>query len=77
MWVVLVVFVIGLLVFVLVVGCGGGVLSFDVVLVNGGELFNLLILIGINDSNGGCIIDWLFVGLMFYDVVGKLLLEVV
>lgn len=61
----------GLLVLAPVAGCGGGVLSPDVVLVNGGEPPNPLIPTGTNDSNGGRIIDRLFAGLMSYDAVGK------
>lgn len=66
----------GLLVLAPVAGCGGGVLSPDVVLVNGGEPPNPLIPTGTNDSNGGRIIDRLFAGLMSYDAVGKPSLEV-
>ncbi len=52
-------------------GCGGGVLTPDVVLVNGGEPPNPLVPTGTNDSNGGRIIDRLFAGLMSYDATGK------
>ena len=52
-------------------GCGGGVLSPDVVVVNGGEPPNPLIPTGTNDSNGGRIIDRLFAGLVSYDAAGK------
>jgi oligopeptide transport system substrate-binding protein len=52
-------------------GCGGGVLSPDLVVVNGGEPPNPLIPTGTNDSNGGRIIDRLFAGLMSYDVTGR------
>ncbi|MGA7055036.1 MAG: ABC transporter substrate-binding protein, partial [Mycobacterium sp.] len=54
-----------------VAGCGGGVLSPDLVLVNGGEPANPLIPTGTNDSFGGRIIDRLFAGLMSYDAAGK------
>ncbi|OSC40171.1 peptide ABC transporter substrate-binding protein [Mycobacterium decipiens] len=54
-----------------VAACGGGVLSPDVVLVNGGEPPNPLIPTGTNDSNGGRILDRLFAGLMSYDATGK------
>jgi oligopeptide transport system substrate-binding protein len=52
-------------------GCGGGVLSPDLVLVNGGEPPYPLIPTGTNDSNGGRIIDRLFAGLMSYDAAGN------
>jgi len=58
------------------VGCGGGVLSPDLVLVNGGEPANPLIPTSTNDSFGGRIIDRLFAGLMSYDAAGKPSLEV-
>jgi oligopeptide transport system substrate-binding protein len=61
----------GLLVAVSVAGCGGGVLSPDRVLVNGGEPANPLIPTSTNDSFGGRIIDRLFAGLMSYDAAGK------
>jgi oligopeptide transport system substrate-binding protein len=65
----------GLLVVVLVAGCvagcGGGVLSPDVVMVNGGEPPNPLIPTGTNDSLGGRILDRLFAGLVSYDADGK------
>lgn len=61
----------GLLVLAPVAGCGGGVLSPDVVLVNGGEPPNPLIPTGTNDSNGGRIIDRLFAGLMSYDALAS------
>ena len=57
-------------------GCGGGVLSPDLVLVNGGEPANPLIPTSTNDSFGGRIIDRLFAGLMSYDAAGKPSLEV-
>src|SRR5271156_2734490 len=57
-------------------GCGGGVLSPDLVLVNGGEPQNPLIPTNTNDSNGGRIIDRLFAGLMSYDAKGAPALEV-
>ena len=56
--------------------CGGGVLSPDLVLVNGGEPANPLIPTSTNDSFGGRIIDRLFAGLMSYDAAGKPSLEV-
>jgi oligopeptide transport system substrate-binding protein len=52
-------------------GCGGGVLSPDVVVVNGGEPSNPLIPTSTNDSPGGRIIDRLFAGLMSFDADGK------
>jgi oligopeptide transport system substrate-binding protein len=52
-------------------GCGGGVLSPDVVVVNGGEPPNPLIPTGTNDSLGGRILDRLFAGLVSYDAAGK------
>lgn len=51
-------------------GCGGGVLSPDLVVVNGGEPPNPLISTGTNDSQGGRILDRLFAGLMSYDAAG-------
>lgn len=51
-------------------GCGGGVLSPDLVVVNGGESPNPLIPTGTNDSQGGRILDRLFAGLMSYDAAG-------
>ena len=52
-------------------GCGGGVLSPDVVVVNAAEPPNPLIPTGTNDSNGGRILDRLFAGLMSYDAAGN------
>ncbi len=52
-------------------GCGGGVLSPDLVVVNGGEPPNPLIPTGTNDSLGGRILDRLFAGLVSYDADGK------
>jgi oligopeptide transport system substrate-binding protein len=52
-------------------GCGGGALSPDLVVVNGGEPPNPLIPTGTNDSQGGRIIDRLFAGLMSYDAAGN------
>jgi oligopeptide transport system substrate-binding protein len=52
-------------------GCGGGVLSPDLVVVNGGEPPNPLIPTGTNDSLGGRILDRLFAGLVSYDAAGK------
>ncbi|MCV7091868.1 peptide ABC transporter substrate-binding protein [Mycobacterium interjectum] len=51
-------------------GCGGGVLSPDLVLVNGGEPPYPLVPTSTNDSNGGRIIDRLFAGLVSYDAAG-------
>ncbi|MCV7196502.1 ABC transporter substrate-binding protein [Mycobacterium angelicum] len=59
-----------------VAACGGGVLSPDLVLVNGGEPPNPLIPANTNDSNGGRIVDRLFAGLMAYDAAGRPSLEV-
>ena len=59
-----------------VAGCGGGVLSPDVVVVNGGEPSNPLIPTSTNDSLGGRIIDRLFAGLMSFDPDGKTSTEV-
>jgi oligopeptide transport system substrate-binding protein len=52
-------------------GCGGGVLSPDLVVVNGGEPPNPLIPTGTNDSLGGRILDRLFAGLVSYDADGQ------
>ncbi len=52
-------------------GCGGGVLSPDLVVVNGGEPPNPLIPTGTNDNLGGRILDRLFAGLVSYDDDGK------
>ncbi|OBJ47189.1 ABC transporter substrate-binding protein [Mycobacterium sp. 1423905.2] len=54
-----------------VAACGGGALTPDVVLVNGGEPPNPLIPTSTNDSNGGRIVDRLFAGLMSYDAAGR------
>jgi oligopeptide transport system substrate-binding protein len=51
--------------------CGGGVLSPDLVVVNGGEPPNPLIPTNTNDSQGGRIVDRLFAGLMSYDAAGN------
>jgi oligopeptide transport system substrate-binding protein len=51
-------------------GCGGGILSPDLVVVNGGEPPNPLVPTGTNDSNGGRIIDRIFAGLVSYDANG-------
>src|SRR6185437_2381419 len=61
----------GLLVAGCLAGCGGGVLSPDVVVVNGGEPPNPLIPTGTNDSLGGRILDRLFAGLVSYDATGR------
>ncbi|MCV7079606.1 ABC transporter substrate-binding protein [Mycobacterium szulgai] len=66
----------GLLAVAPVAACGGGVLSPDLVLVNGGEPPNPLIPANTNDSNGGRIVDRLFAGLMAYDAAGRPSLEV-
>jgi oligopeptide transport system substrate-binding protein len=55
----------------LAAGCGGGVLSPDLVLVNGGEPPYPLVPTSTNDSNGGRIIDRLFAGLVSYDAAGN------
>ncbi|OSC26716.1 ABC transporter substrate-binding protein [Mycobacterium vulneris] len=55
----------------LLAGCGGGALSPDLVVVNGGEPPNPLIPTGTNDSQGGRILDRLFAGLMSYDAAGN------
>jgi len=57
-------------------GCGGGVLSPDLVIVNGREPSNPLIPTSTTDSYGGRIIDRLFAGLMSYDASGKVSPEV-
>ncbi|WP_204801416.1 peptide ABC transporter substrate-binding protein [Mycobacterium riyadhense] len=75
-WATLAAITVGLLAVAPVVGCGGGVLSPDAVVVNGGEPPNPLIPTGTNDSNGARIIDRLFAGLMSYDAAGKPSLEV-
>jgi oligopeptide transport system substrate-binding protein len=62
---------VGLLLVASLAGCGGGVLSPDLVLVNGGEPPYPLIPTSTNDSNGGRIIDRLFAGLMSYDAAGN------
>lgn len=51
-------------------GCGGGALSPELVVVNGGEPPNPLVPTGTNDANGGRILDRLFAGLMSYDATG-------
>lgn len=51
--------------------CGGGALSPDLVVVNGGEPPNPLVPTGTNDSLGGRILDRLFAGLVSYDAAGK------
>ncbi|WP_301149664.1 peptide ABC transporter substrate-binding protein [Mycobacterium simiae] len=52
-------------------GCGGGALSPELVVVNGGEPPNPLIPTGTNDSLGGRILDRLFAGLVSYDAGGR------
>jgi oligopeptide transport system substrate-binding protein len=66
----------GLLAIASLAGCGGGVLSPDLVLVNGGEPANPLIPTSSNDSFGARIIDRLFAGLMSFDAAGNTSLEV-
>jgi oligopeptide transport system substrate-binding protein len=61
----------GMLAVASLAGCGGGVLSPHLVVVNGGEPPNPLIPTSTNDSNGGRIIDRLFAGLMSYDAAGE------
>ena len=61
----------GMLAVASLVGCGGGVLSPDLVLVNGGEPPYPLIPTSTNDSHGGRIIDRLFAGLVSYDAAGR------
>jgi oligopeptide transport system substrate-binding protein len=61
----------GMLAVASLAGCGGGVLSPDLVMVNGGEPPNPLVPTSTDDSNGGRIIDRLFSGLMSYDASGK------
>lgn len=60
-----------LLVVASLAGCGGGVLTPDLVVVNGGEPPNPLVPTGTNDSQGGRILDRLFAGLMSYDAAGN------
>ncbi len=52
-------------------GCGGGILSPDLVVVNGGEPPNPLVPAATNDGNGGRIIDRIFAGLLSYDDHGR------
>jgi oligopeptide transport system substrate-binding protein len=52
-------------------GCGGGLLSPDLVVVNSGEPPNPLIPTGTTDSLGGRILDRLFAGLVSYDAAGN------
>ncbi|OBH88289.1 ABC transporter substrate-binding protein [Mycobacterium sp. E2733] len=61
----------GLLAVASLTACGGGALSPDLVVVNGGEPPNPLIPTGTNDSLGGRILDRLFAGLVSYDAAGK------
>jgi oligopeptide transport system substrate-binding protein len=61
----------GMLAVASLAGCGGGVLSPDLVVVNGGEPPNPLIPTGTNDSLGGRILDRLFAGLVSYDAAGQ------
>ena len=62
---------IGVLAVAMLAGCGGGILSPELVVVNGGEPPNPLIPTGTNDSLGGRILDRLFAGLMSYDATGQ------
>ena len=52
-------------------GCGGGALTPELVLVNGGEPPYPLIPTSTNDSNGGRILDRIFAGLVSYDAAGN------
>ncbi|WP_068184631.1 ABC transporter substrate-binding protein [Mycobacterium sp. UM_CSW] len=61
----------GMLVAGTLAGCGGGMLSPDLVVVNSGEPPNALIPTGTTDSLGGRILDRLFAGLVSYDAAGK------
>jgi oligopeptide transport system substrate-binding protein len=61
----------GMLAVTSLAGCDGGVLSPDLVTVNGGEPPYPLIPTSTNDSNGGRIIDRLFAGLVSYDAAGN------
>ncbi|MEE6177108.1 peptide ABC transporter substrate-binding protein [Mycobacterium sp. 050134] len=58
-------------VILLPVGCGGGVLTPDLVLVNGAEPPYPLVPTSTNDNNGGRILNRLFAGLISYDAGGK------
>ncbi|MGD1280751.1 ABC transporter substrate-binding protein [Mycobacterium seoulense] len=71
MWAALPVFVAGLLAAATLGGCGGGALTPESVVVNGGEPPNPLIPTATNDSLGGRIVDRLFAGLVSYDAAGK------
>ncbi|OBB64624.1 ABC transporter substrate-binding protein [Mycobacterium sp. 852014-50255_SCH5639931] len=61
----------GLLAAASLTGCGGGALTPESVVVNGGEPPNPLIPTATNDSLGGRILDRLFAGLVSYDAAGK------
>src|SRR6516165_12046477 len=61
----------GVLAIASLAGCGGGVLTPDLVVVNGGEPPNPLVPTNTNDSDGGRILDRLFAGLTSYDAAGK------
>lgn len=61
----------GLLAAATVTACGGGALSPELVVVNGGEPPNPLVPTGTNDSLGGRILDRLFAGLVSYDAAGQ------
>src|ERR1700758_760513 len=61
----------GILAVASLAGCGGGALSPDLVLVNGGEPPYPLVPTSTNDSNGGRVIDPLVRGLVSYDAAGN------
>src|SRR6516165_6900835 len=61
----------GVLAIASLAGCGGGVLTPDLVVVSGGEPPNPLVPTNTNDSDGGRILDRLFAGLTSYDAAGK------
>ncbi|WP_085241397.1 ABC transporter substrate-binding protein [Mycobacterium europaeum] len=65
------VIVAGFLALASLTACGGGALSPESVVVNGGEPPNPLVPTGTNDSLGGRILDRLFAGLVSYDAAGK------
>lgn len=60
----------------MLVGCGGGDVDTDVVIVNAAEPQNPLIPTNTNDTNGGRVVDRLFAGLLSYDANGTPALEV-
>ncbi|OBH24219.1 ABC transporter substrate-binding protein [Mycobacterium sp. E342] len=72
MWAALPVFVAaGFLAATSLTACGGGALTPESVVVNGGEPPNPLVPTATNDSLGGRILDRLFAGLVSYDAAGK------